>query len=194
MSNETDNLTASEQAEAPASNLETQAKADESVPPEATPEQVQEWRDKAAKAQEHWDRLVRVSADFDNYKKRAARERQEASRFANAALLEKLIPIVDNFDMALSAAQGSQPNAPDALAAGVGMIHAQLRAALSDAGLEEIDATGKPFDPNWHEAVAQHESAEVPEGHVLQQIRKGYKLKDRLLRPASVVVARKPAA
>jgi molecular chaperone GrpE len=191
MSNETDNLTATEQAEALASNLETQAKADEAV---ATPEQVQEWRDKAAKAQEHWDRLLRVSADFDNYKKRAARERQEAIRFANAALLEKLVPIVDNFEMALNAAEGPQPNAPDALAAGVGMIHAQLRAALSDAGLEEIDATGKPFDPNWHEAVAQHESAEVPEGHVLQQIRKGYNLKDRLLRPASVVVAKKPAA
>ena len=74
------------------------------------------------------------------------------------------------------------------------MIHQQLRKALQESGLEEVEAAGKPFDPNWHEAVSQAESAEVPEGQVLQQLRKGYKLRDRLLRPATVIVARKPAA
>jgi molecular chaperone GrpE len=73
------------------------------------------------------------------------------------------------------------------------MIYNQLKTALANAGLEEIDATGQPFDPNWHEAVSQQESAEVPEGQVLQQLRKGYKLKERLIRPASVIVA-KPSA
>jgi molecular chaperone GrpE len=73
------------------------------------------------------------------------------------------------------------------------MIQQQLKSALTDAGLEEIDAAGKAFDPNFHEAVSQQDSSEVPEGNVLQQLRKGYKLRDRLLRPATVIVARKPA-
>ena len=73
------------------------------------------------------------------------------------------------------------------------MIQQQLKAALTEAGLEEVDATGKHFDPRFHEAISQQETAEVPEGQVLQQVRKGYKLRDRLLRPASVIVAQKPA-
>lgn len=72
------------------------------------------------------------------------------------------------------------------------MIHSQLKSALIESGLEEIDATDKAFDPNFHEAVSQQESAEVPEGHILQQLRKGYKLRDRLIRPATVIVAKKP--
>ena len=74
------------------------------------------------------------------------------------------------------------------------MVYNQLKSALTDAGLEEIDARGKPFDPNLHEAVSQQESADVPEGHVAQQIRKGYKYRQRLVRPAGVIVAKKPAA
>ena len=76
---------------------------------------------------------------------------------------------------------------------GISMIQHQLKSALSNAGLEEIDANGKPFDPNLHEAISQQESSETPEGNVMQQVRKGYKLRERLLRPASVVVAKKPA-
>jgi molecular chaperone GrpE len=78
------------------------------------------------------------------------------------------------------------------LQAGIAMILQQLKTVLKEAGLEEIDATGRPFDPNWHEAVSQKETTEVPDGYVVQQLRKGYKLRDRLLRPAGVVVARKP--
>ena len=77
---------------------------------------------------------------------------------------------------------------------GVLMIQQQLKNVLVESGLEEIEAAGKPFDPNFHEAVSEQESADVPEGHVLQQLRKGYKLKERLLRPATVIVAKKPAA
>ena len=159
-----------------------------------TPEQVQELRAKAAKADEHWDRYVRQTADFDNFKKRAARERQEASKSANESLLGKLIPVLDNFDMAIAAATSAQTTSVEALKTGVTMIHSQFKSALADAGLEEIDATGQPFDPNLHEAVSQVESATVPEGHVLQQLRKGYRFRDRLLRPATVVVSQKPAA
>lgn len=147
----------------------------------------------AAKAKEYWDKLLRTTADFDNYKKRAARERQEAVKFANEGIIGTLIPIIDNFEMALTAMANAQDPAIQSLQSGVSMIHQQLKKALADAGLEEVDAANQRFDPNVHEAVSQQESADVPEGHVLQQLRKGYKLRDRLLRPASVVVAKKPS-
>ncbi len=151
-------------------------------------------KDKAAKADEHWDRLLRQTAEFENFKKRAARERQEAIKFANESLLGRLIPVLDNFEMALAATSQAKENSTESLKAGVDMIAGQLRNLLIEAGLEEIDATGKPFDPNLHEAVSQQETVEAPEGQVVQQIRKGYKLKERLIRPATVVVAKKPAA
>lgn len=158
-----------------------------------TDEQLQQLRSQAAKADEYWNQLLRTAADLENYKKRAARERQDAIRYANEALLEKLIPVLDNFDMAQAAVSSADGPATDSLQQGVSMIQQQLKQALADAGLEEINAAGKPFDPNCHEAVSQQESAEVPEGHVLQQLRKGYKLRDRLLRPATVIVAKAPA-
>lgn len=157
-----------------------------------TAEELEALRQKAAKADEHWDRLLRVTADFDNFRKRAARERQEAVKFANEALLEKLVPVLDNFEMAMAAVNAPANGSAPSLQAGVAMIQQQLKGVLTEAGLEEIDALGKPFDPNWHEAVGQQESAEVAEGQVLQQLRKGYRLKDRLLRPATVIVAKKP--
>ena len=157
------------------------------------PGQLEELRGKAAKADEHWDRLVRLTADFDNFKKRAVRERQDAIKFANTALIEKLVPVLDNFDMAVSAAN-APGGTPESLKTGISMIYNQIRTALADAGLEEIDASNQPFNPAWHEAVSEQESAEAPEGHVIQQLRKGYKLRDRLVRPASVVVAKKPPA
>jgi molecular chaperone GrpE len=159
------------------------------------PEQLVELKERAAKADEHWDRLLRTTADFDNFKKRAAREKQDAIKFANESLLQKLIPVLDNFDMALAAAQTSaKGDAVQSLQTGVNMIYQQLKNALTEAGLEELDAADKLFDPNLHEAVSQRETAEVPEGQVVQQLRKGYKFRDRLLRPASVVVAKHPAA
>jgi molecular chaperone GrpE len=156
-----------------------------------TPAQIGDLKSRAAKADEHWQRLLRATADSDNFKKRAQREREESIKFANESLIKKLIPVLDNFDMALQASQG-QTDAPQSLQTGIAMIYQQLRSALLESGLEEVDATGKVFDPNWHEAVSQQPSSEVPEGHVLQQLRKGYKLRDRLIRPATVVVARKP--
>ena len=159
-----------------------------------SPEAIAELQTLAAKGREHWEMLLRTTADFDNFKKRAARERQDAVKFANESLLQKLIPILDTFDMALSAAANAKEGTAQSLQTGVSMILSQFRSVLTEAGLEEIDATGKPFDPNFHEAVSQQESADVAEGHVLQQLRRGYKLKDRLLRPATVIVAKKPSA
>jgi molecular chaperone GrpE len=163
-------------------------------PGTVTPEQFAELKDRAAKADEHWDRLLRTTADFENFKKRAAREKQDAIKFANESLLQKLIPILDNFDMALSAAQNAQTDAVQSLQTGVNMIYQQFKNAMTDAGLEEISAEGKNFDPNLHEAVSQQETEDVPEGRVVQQLRKGYKFRERLLRPASVVVAKRPSA
>ena len=162
--------------------------------PEAplTEQQLAGLQDKAAKAQTYYEQLLRTAADLENYKKRATRERQDAVRFANEALLEKILPVLDNFEMALTAANAAGTSV-ESLQAGVKMIHQQLKSALADAGLEEINAAGQPFDPNFHEAISQQESTE-PEGQVVQQVRKGYKLRDRLLRPASVVVAKKPAS
>ncbi len=156
-------------------------------------EELAELKSRAGKADENWDRLLRATADFDNFKKRAAREKQDALRFANEALLQKLIPVLDNFDMALLATQNSATDTTQSLRTGVEMISQQLQRALAESGLEEISAAGQPFDPNIHEAVSQQESADIPEGHVLQQLRKGYKFRDRLLRPATVVVAKPPA-
>ena len=181
-------------AETETTDAETTANPAETAAP--TPEQVTELKARAAKADENWERLLRTTADFDNFKKRAAREKIESAQYATASMLQKLLPVLDNFEMALAAAQNT-PGAQGGIASfqsGVTMIQQQLKSVLVESGLEEIESAGKPFDPNFHEAVSEQESAEVPEGHVLQQLRKGYKLKERLLRPATVIVAKKPAA
>ena len=155
-----------------------------------------DWKEvkaKAAKADENWEKYVRATADLENYKKRALREKQDAIRYANESLIEKLLPVVDNFEAALAAASAPQAGTNvDSLRMGINMIYTQLKNFLSEAGVEEIDALNKPFDPNLHDAVSQQASAEVPEGQVLQQMRKGYRFRDRLIRPAMVVVAKKP--
>jgi molecular chaperone GrpE len=168
-----------------------------------SPEQIEDLKTRAAKADENWDRLLRTTADFDNFKKRAAREKIDSAHYASASLIQKLLPVLDNFEMALAAAQTAtssrKAGAPAddgklaSLQSGVQMVQQQLKNALIETGLEEIEAAGKPFDPNFHEAVSEQESADVPEGTVLQQLRKGYKMKERLLRPATVIVAKKPA-
>jgi molecular chaperone GrpE len=158
-----------------------------------SPEQLDDLKSRAATAEEHWDKLLRTTADFENFKKRATREKQDAIKFANESLIQKLIPILDNFDAALAAAQNNSSDAKQSLRDGIAMIYQQFRNTLAESGLEEVEASGKPFDPNLHEAVSQEETRDAPEGQVLQQLRRGYKLRDRLLRPATVVVAKAPA-
>jgi molecular chaperone GrpE len=195
MNNENDSLNpAPEDAEGGTTTIDPGPGSTLPAPHIMTPEETEDLKTRAAKADDYWDRLLRQTADFENYKKRVARERQDAIRYANESLLEKLIPIVDNCEMALAAVTAAGGTANDSLQAGINMIYTQLRTTLTEAGLEEIEAAGQTFDPNWHQAVSQQESAEAPEGQVLQQLRKGYKLKDRLIRPATVIVAKKPAA
>jgi len=134
------------------------------------------------------DLALRSQADFDNYRKRSTREKEDAIKYANATFLERLIPIFDNFELGLTAAKSSGEGA--SILAGFEMVAKQLGDFLADNGVQAVDAAGQPFDPNLHEAVAQEESADAPEGIVLRQLRKGYKLRDRLLRPATVIVSK----
>jgi len=137
------------------------------------------------------DLALRSQADFENYKKRSAREKEEAIKYANSSLLEKLIAIVDNFELGLEAARAEGEKSP--VFSGMSMVLKQLMDFLTDNGLLSIDATGQKFDPNLHEAIAHEPSKEFPEGVVLRQTRRGYRMKDRLLRPSSVVVSSGPA-
>ena len=136
------------------------------------------------------ERLLRLQADFENFRKRAQREKDEARQFANQNLIEKQLPILDNFEMALAAAKDADP----ALRDGVQMIYDQLLGMLRDSGVETIDATGEGFDPNLHEAISQQETTEAEPGTVVEQVQRGYRLHERLVRPARVVVAKAPEA
>jgi len=141
-----------------------------------------------AELNKYKDIALRSVADLDNYRKRMAREKDDAIRYANASFLERLIPILDNFELGLQAAKagGNQSAVQD----GLMMVFKQLQEFLASCGVETVDATGQHFDPNVHEAIAQEQSEQVAEGYVIRQLRKGYRLKDRLIRPANVVVSK----
>jgi len=141
-----------------------------------------------AERDKYKDIALRSAADLDNYRKRMAREKDDAIRFANASFLERLIPILDNFELGLQAAKASGGHS--AVVDGMSMVSRQLQDFLTSCGIETIDAIGQVFNPNIHEAIAQEENAEIEEGHVIRQVRKGYRLKDRLIRPANVVVSK----
>jgi len=137
------------------------------------------------------DLAMRSQADFENYKKRSARDKEEAIKYANKSLLEKLVSVVDNFELGLEAAKGEGEKSP--IYSGMSLVLKQLQDFLTENGLQPIEAVGKKFDPNLHEAIAHQPSDDVPEEHVISQTRRGYRLKDRLLRPSAVVVSSGPA-
>ncbi len=134
------------------------------------------------------EQALRDRADLENTRKRLQREKEDAVKYANASLLERLLPVVDNFELGLQAARQS-PGA-EAVVNGMSMVAKQLESFLSENGMVSTGAPGDKFDPNVHDALGEEASAEVPEGQVLRVQRKGYKLKDRLLRPASVFVSK----
>jgi molecular chaperone GrpE len=153
-------------------------------------EELQDLKDKAAKADENWDKYLRAVADFDNYRKRVAREKEELARFTTERVVAALLPTLDNLERAIDAAQthGAENSA---LLEGLTQVHSQFRRTLMEFGLQEVIANaGQPFDPNLHEAINQVASHEHAEGHVVEQFQRGYKLADRLLRPARVVVSK----
>ena len=136
------------------------------------------------------DLALRSQADFDNYKKRAAREKEDAVKYANSSLLQRLVSILDNFELGLAAAKTESEQSP--IYSGMVLVQKQLNDLLEENGLQTIEADGKKFDPNLHEAIA-HEPSGSAEGTVIRQARRGYRFKDRLLRPARVVVSSGPA-
>ena len=158
---------------------------------EKSPSEQDDGEDPMAGLQADLDRFrdlaARSQADFENYKKRCAREKDEAIKYSNAALLEKLVSIVDNFELGLAAARGEGEKSP--IYSGMSLVRKQLNDFLAENGLQPIEAVGQRFDPNLHEAIAHEPSNAVPEGMVIRQTRRGYRFKDRLLRPSGVVVS-----
>jgi molecular chaperone GrpE len=133
------------------------------------------------------DRLLRTAAEFDNYRKRVERERRELSEYAGADILTDLLPIIDDLERALQASAGSDA---ESYRRGVELIHKQMTDLLRKRGVKPIDAVGAQFDPRYHEAVMQESTDEHREGEVMAELRRGYTLGDRLLRPATVKVAK----
>jgi molecular chaperone GrpE len=136
------------------------------------------------------DRWLRKGAEFDNYRKRIERERREQADQSVVDLLEELLLVVDDFDRALTVDAGEGGEGGGAYRKGVELIHGKLHDLLRKQGLKPIDALGADFDPNIHQAVVHEESPEHREGEVIGELRKGYMLNDRLLRPAMVKVAK----
>lgn len=136
------------------------------------------------------ERWLRLAAEFDNYKKRTAREFSALVKNANTSLLSQLLPVGDNLERALQAPQTVEETKTFAL--GVELIRQQFFELLRKEGLQEIEAAGKPFDPNQHEAIMAVEQAEQPEQTIVDVVEKGYMLNERVLRPAKVIVTRKP--
>lgn len=147
--------------------------------------------EEATKEAARWkDLAARNQAELDNYRKRMAREKSDAIKFANGSLLSELLPVIDSFQMGLSAAINEDPDS--IISKGMEMVQKQLEEFFSSQGAVAISSVGKEFDPNLHDAISQESSDEVPNGHIITEIRKGYTLNDRLLRAANVIVSKGP--
>lgn len=163
--------------------------------PTAIPEGVEEQANLAAdlekareEAKDLQDRLLRLAAEFENFKKRMQRERETAMKYAEEGLLRELLPTLDNMERAMK--QGRTAADVTALLEGVEMTMSGMRNTLEKFGLKPVDGVGQPFDPNLHEALAMEASDTVPANTILQEYQRGYMFKDRLLRAAKVVVAK----
>lgn len=150
----------------------------------------QQFEAKDKEAKDNYDRFVRQVAESENFKKRVARDKEDAIRFANEALVRDLLPVVDNLERAISHAQSGGDGKP--LVEGVEMVLKGLSDVLAKHGVVPVSAIGQPFDPAKHEAMAQVESVDQDPNTVVEEFHKGYLLRDRLLRPALVSVAKAP--
>jgi len=178
-----DKANAAQSADAPA---DAEQPAEEAAEQSAEPMESAEEILKAELAAAN-DRNLRLMAEFDNYRRRTAKEQLELIETANGKLLEKLSEVQDNFERAFASENKAQDL--EAFEKGMQMIYNQFAKILTDAGLEQIDPTGAEFDPNMHEALMQQPSETVPEGHVVTVFQKGYKLKNKILKTAKVIVS-----
>ena len=147
---------------------------------------VDELADARRERDDYYDRLLRKTAEFDNYRKRTERERREMAQYAAGDVLEALLPVVDDFERALQVNAGADAAA---YRKGIELIYRQLQDLLARRGVTPVDTVGKPFDPRFHQAVTYESSPGRAEGEVIEEVRRGYLHGDRLLRPAVVKVA-----
>jgi len=144
---------------------------------------------KEKEAAETYDRLLRASAEFDNYKKRSSREMEEFRKFANQALIKEMLSVVDNLELAMNSTNDHKAIDKDLLQ-GLEMTHREILKVFERFNVKPIDAKGQPFDPTFHEAVMQEETNDSPKNTVINELQRGYMIHDRLLRPSMVVVAK----
>ena len=138
------------------------------------------------RADDYYSRLVRLQADYENFRRRTRQEKEDLYKYASEQLVVRLLPVLDNFDRALAAEGESLQD----FKSGVEMIYQQLQDVLSEEGVTAIPAVGEPFDPAKHEAVLREDSAEYPENTIIEEFRRGYALKDKVIRPSMVKVAK----
>lgn len=138
-------------------------------------------------AQDNYDLYMRTYAEMENIKKRGIKEREELAKYANESLIKEILPVIDNLEKAISYARDDENSS--ALIEGLELTRDGLMKTLEKAGLEEVEAIGKPFDPNFHEAVSQQRDDTVAPGHVMIELQKGYALNGRLIRPSTVVIS-----
>ena len=138
---------------------------------------------------ENYDRFLRVSAEFENYKKRAAREMNDFRKFANESFVKAMLPVVDNLDRAIESSSNDK-QADTSMLEGVDMILKEILKIFEQFNVKPFESLGKTFDPSLHQAVMQEETEVYPENSVVNELQKGYMMHDRLLRPAMVVVAK----
>jgi molecular chaperone GrpE len=191
-------------SEAPAADAQAQAQAPKPAAKksasdallEATIKAKQEMAEVLAQTQKEakdmFDRLARVSADFDNFKKRVQREKQDAIKFGNEGLIKEMLPVVDNMNRAVAALSGA--SADDKLLEGIRLVAKQFEDALTKVGVTGFAALGQPFDPARHEAVGSRPDDKIPSQYVCEEYQRGYMLHDRLLRPALVIVSAGPSS
>ena len=144
---------------------------------------------KEKEAEENYDRLLRLSAEFENYKKRSSREIEEFRKFANQSLIKEMLSVVDNLELAMNSTNGHKAIDKDLLQ-GLEMTHREILKVFDKFNVKPIDAKGQPFDPTFHEAVMQEETNDYAKNTVISEMQKGYMIHDRLLRPSMVVVAK----
>jgi molecular chaperone GrpE len=151
-------------------------------------EEVSELEVAKKEALEHYEKMLRLAAEFENYKKRMEKERSVAIKYAEENILKELLPFIDNLERALE--QGRSTEDGKVLLEGVELTLKGLLDSLEKFGLKSVSNVGEPFDPNYHEALTMEASEEIPENHILREFQKGYMLKDRLIRAAKVVVSK----
>lgn len=150
--------------------------------------EIEELKQKAAESEEYKDKYLKVHAEYENTRKRLEKEKTDHITFANEDILSKLFPIMDNFDMAFDAMEKAEDK--DALLEGIKLVQKEFHKVLEENGVERIETEGKEFDPNMHEAVNAVNTEEYPDGMIIEEVRPGYMLNKRLLRPAQVIIAK----